>query len=226
MRLRVREGERAAFAELYDRDARAVYSHALRLTGDVTSAEDVMSETFLTAWRTRDRVEADGGPLRPWLLGIATNKVRHHRRGAARRWAFLTSRPSPREVEDFAEVSAGRVDDRRELAAVREVLGRLRPHEQEVLALCVWSGLDYAQAAQALGVPVGTVRSRLSRARARLRTLADRRLAEHAPAGPDPEAGPEPKVGRGWNGREPHVVRGEVRGRAAFVALPGEEGNR
>ncbi|GGX70404.1 RNA polymerase sigma factor [Streptomyces hiroshimensis] len=176
MRDRIRAGDREAFAELYDEHARTVYNHAFRLTGDWSSAEEVMSETFLDAWRTREKVEPEGGSLRPWLLGIATNKARNANRRVRRRLAFLTRRPPADPVLDFADESASRIDDARELAAVFKAVQALRRPEREVLALCVWSGLDYAQAAQALGVPVGTVRSRLSRARARLRRLTDEQL--------------------------------------------------
>ncbi|MFJ9624764.1 RNA polymerase sigma factor [Streptomyces sp. NPDC101181] len=213
----VRAGDREVFAGLYDRYARAVHRHAARLIGDLSAAEDVMSETFLAAWRTREQVDPEGGPLGPWLLGIATNKARNHRRGTGRRLAFLARQPKPREIEDFAQASAERLDHRRELAAVREVLDRLRQPEREVLALCVWAGLDYAQTADALGVPVGTVRSRLSRARKRLRVLADGHLADERTA--------EERRHRGI-GREPRGGRGEVGGRAAVVALPSERGSR
>ena len=76
-------------------------------------------------------------------------------------------------VPDHADEVAGRLDDSRRIAAAIDALARLRRPEREVLTLCLWEGLDYESAAEALGVPVGTVRSRLSRARARLRTLVD-----------------------------------------------------
>ncbi|MER5430851.1 RNA polymerase sigma factor [Streptomyces sp. NPDC002588] len=210
MRGRVRDGERAAFGELYELYATAVYHHALRLTGDWSVAEEVMSETFLAAWRGRGDVEGEGGSLRPWLFGIATNKARNADRSLRRRLAFLARRTQDEEVGDFAEEVAGRVDDARRLAEVRRVLGRLRRHEREVIALCVWAGLDYAQAAEALGVPVGTVRSRLSRARARLRGFVEEgeeRGAHNSPMG----------------FMEPRARRGEVGSEAAFVALPIQE---
>ncbi|MFF4410792.1 RNA polymerase sigma factor [Streptomyces sp. NPDC001262] len=184
MRARLRAGDRDAFAQLYEEHARTVYNHAYRLTGDWSTAEEVMSETFLEAWRTRERLEPDGDSLRPWLLGIATNKARNANRSVGRRLAFLARRPAPEPVADFADEAAGRIDDARQLAAVRRALGSLRRPEREVLVLCVWSGLDYAQVAEALDIPVGTVRSRLSRARARLRRLADQQLeAPDSPSG-------------------------------------------
>ncbi|MFI2298025.1 RNA polymerase sigma factor [Actinacidiphila glaucinigra] len=184
VRTRVRDGDPAAFAELFDAYARTVYNHAFRLTADWSVAEDVMSATFLEAWRLRDRVDPEGGSLRPWLLGVATNIARNHRRGNRRYRAAVAAGAlagtAALEVPDHADLVAGRVDDRRRLAAVLTALTRLRRPEREVLTLCLWEGLEYAEAAEALGVPVGTVRSRLSRARKRLRKLAD---AETEPAG-------------------------------------------
>ncbi|GHJ40960.1 siderophore-interacting protein [Streptomyces sp. TS71-3] len=199
MRARIRAGDRAAFAELYDQNARAVYNHALRLTGNWSDAEEAMSETFLAAWRTRESVEPEGGSLKPWLLGIATHKAHNANRGLRRRLAFLARSPEPRPVEDFADETAARIDDARRLMVVHEALRHLRSQDREVLALCVASGLDYQQAAEALGIPVGTVRSRLSRARARLARLSSGRL-------------PGPKG-------EPPGARGAMESEAAFAAL-------
>ncbi|MEV6587581.1 RNA polymerase sigma factor [Streptomyces acidicola] len=210
LRARIRAGDREAFAEIYEQYARTVYNHAFRLTGDWSTAEEVMADTFLDAWRTREQLEPDGGSLKPWLLGMATNKSRNANRGLGRRLAFLARRPAPDPVADFAEESAGRLDDARRLAAVRQVYDCLRRGEREVLALCVWSGLDYAQAAQALGVPVGTVRSRLSRARARLWKLTDQRLREDT-------------SGTRAKNTEPTSRRGELPGEAALAALPFQE---
>jgi RNA polymerase sigma factor (sigma-70 family) len=223
LRGRVRGGERAAFAELYELYATAVYNHALRLTGDWSAAEEVMSETFLAAWRGRGEVAEEGGSLRPWLFGIATNKARNADRSLRRRLAFLARRAeagtragtgtgADEAVDDFAEELVGQIDDLRRLAEVRRVLGRLRRHEQEVIALCVWGGLDYAQAAEALGVPVGTIRSRLSRARARLRKNVEQ------------EARQSGRAERPMDGRtESSSRRGEIKSETAFAVLPIQE---
>ncbi|MFB7470439.1 RNA polymerase sigma factor [Kitasatospora sp. NPDC056184] len=174
MRTRVRAGDRDEFGRLFDTHARAVYNHVFRLTGNWSTAEDVMSLTFLEAWRRHDRVDAEGGSLRPWLLGIATKLVSNQRRAVRRHRQVLEQLPPPREdVPDFAQELAGRLDDAAQLAVLNQALARLRRRDREVLALCVWAGLDYQEAAEALGVPVGTVRSRLSRARVRLRTLTE-----------------------------------------------------
>ncbi|WEV26116.1 RNA polymerase sigma factor [Streptomyces sp. 71268] len=175
----IRQGDPAAFAELFDAHARSVYNHAYRLTGDWSAAEDAVSLTFLEAWRLRARVDADGGSLRPWLLGIATNTVRNTRRAARRHAAALSRVPVPAAERDFADEVASRVDDAELLEDVQLALRALRRPEREVLALCVWSGLDYVSAAHALGVPVGTVRSRLSRARTKLAAAVDAGRSGH-----------------------------------------------
>lgn len=173
VRARIRSGDPDVFRELFDDHARSVYNHGFRLTGAWSVAEDVVSLTFLEAWRLRERVDVDGeaGSLRPWLLGIATNVARNVRSAARRHAGALARLPPPEVVPDFAEEVVGRLRDRERLAQVRTALAALRQPEREVVALCVWSGLDYAEAAAALGVPVGTVRSRLSRARGKLRKL-------------------------------------------------------
>ncbi|KAB8171038.1 sigma-70 family RNA polymerase sigma factor [Streptomyces sp. 3MP-14] len=206
LRPRIRDGDEDAFAELFDAYARSVYNHAFRLTGDWGAAEDAVSLTFLEAWRLRGRLDVEGGSLRPWLLGIATNVVRNSRRAARRHAAALSRLPRPEVVRDFADEVAGRIDDAASLAAVRLAVATLRRPEREVLALCVWSGHDYATAAEVLGIPVGTVRSRLSRARRKLAATAEARGA--APPAAD--------------GAEPPPRRGQVRDGRRAAAWPGQ----
>jgi RNA polymerase sigma factor (sigma-70 family) len=172
LRARIRDGDAEAFEALYEETARPVFAHAFRLTGDWSAAEDVLSLTFLEAWRLRHRIDADGGSLRPWVLGIATNVARNLRRAARRYEDALARMPRGDRIPDFTDEIVGRIEAAERLAAVRRAFGALRRHEQEVFALCVWSGLDHAEAAEALGVAVGTVRSRLSRARKKLEKLA------------------------------------------------------
>jgi RNA polymerase sigma factor (sigma-70 family) len=211
MRARIHAGDPNAFRDLFDEHVRSVYNHAFRLTGNWSAAEEVVSLTFLEAWRLRDRVDVsvDGGSLRPWLLGIATNVARNVRRAARRHDVALARLPKEDVVPDFAEEVAARINDRERLALVRMALEALRKPEREVLALCVWSGLDYAEAAEALGVPVGTVRSRLSRARKKLNklvTAARRRPPEES--------------------REPQARHGQVRGDRAIAVRFAQENAR
>jgi RNA polymerase sigma factor (sigma-70 family) len=176
LRARARAGDADAFSAVFDACAKSVYNHAFRLTGDWSEAEEVMAMTFLEAWRSRERIAEDGGSLRPWLLGIATNLARGQRRAAWRQRNALARLAGPGDLPDFADDVSGRLDDVTRVRALHRALAGMPRHELEVLALCVWSGLGYAEAAEALGIPVGTVRSRLSRARARLAELTEREL--------------------------------------------------
>ncbi|WJV44125.1 RNA polymerase sigma factor [Streptomyces flavofungini] len=205
LRARIRAGDAQAFALLFRQHAQAVHAHAARWLGDPGPAEDVVSLTFLEAWRLREKLlddddfaartrhgtnDNDDG-LRAWLFGIATNVLRNTRRAARRHKAALDRlpdrRPGTGTVPDFADILIGRLEDAERLAAAAAALRQLRPREREVFALCVWSELSYADAATALRVPVSTVRSRLARARQRLRQLAESELAGRtgAPAGRD-----------------------------------------
>lgn len=197
LRTRIRAGDSDAFASLFDSYARAVYNHAFRLTADWSVAEDVMSAAFLEAWRLRGKVDVEGGSLRPWLLGITTNVARNHCRSnrryrAAAAAATAAASPATTEVPDHAEEVAGQLDDRRRIDATLTALGSLKRPEREVLTLCLWEGMEYGDAARALGIPVGTVRSRLSRARKRLRKSAEAELA-----GKKREPAPPPRQIRG-----------------------------
>lgn len=176
LRTRVLAGDADAFGEVFDVCARSVYNHAFRLTGDWSAAEDLMAMTFLEAWRGRARLVPEGGSLRPWLLGIATNLARGQRRTGRRERSALARLAAPDESPDFADDLIGRLDDVTRLAALHRALTSLRRDEFEVLALCVWSGLSYSETAEALGIPVGTVRSRLSRARAKLAQLTEKEV--------------------------------------------------
>ncbi|MET9036604.1 RNA polymerase sigma factor [Streptomyces mirabilis] len=176
LRARVRAGDPDAFRQLFDEHAAVVHRHAVRMTGNWVMADDIVSLTFLEAWRLRERVFPRDDSLRPWLLGIATNAARNTARAARRHQAALTRVPPPDPVPDFADEVTQRLADTEELAAAQKALSKMRRGEREVFTLCVWEGLDAATAAEALGVAVGTVRARLSRARKRLRKLTELEL--------------------------------------------------
>ncbi len=167
---RVRTGDRDAFGLLFERHARTIYNYCFRRVGSWDAAEDLVSIVFLEAWRRRDKSLPAGKEL-PWLLGIATNVVRNRRRAERRYAAALRRVPAPEPEPSFAEDSDDRLADEAWMQRALQLLSRLPRREQEVFALCAWSELSYEDAAVALHIPVGTVRSRLSRARARLREL-------------------------------------------------------
>jgi RNA polymerase sigma factor (sigma-70 family) len=166
------EGDPDAFGVLFERHARAVYNFLFRRTADWALAEDLTSVVFLEVWRRREDVRLDGTVALPWLLGVATNVLRNRRRSQWRHRAAMQR--LPREPsDDFAEDADERLDGERRMRAALRSLAKLPRHEREVLALCAWADLSYEEAALALDVPVGTVRSRLARARGRMRELTN-----------------------------------------------------
>jgi RNA polymerase sigma factor (sigma-70 family) len=166
---RARGGDEHAFGELFDRHARTVYNYCFRRTADWSAAEDLTSVVFLETWRRRGQVRMTGESLLPWLYGVATNVLHNHRRSLRRHRDALARLPQPSAPPDEPEEAAARMDAERRMREVMESIRSLPRQDQEVLVLCVWEGLGYAEVAEALGVKVGTVRARLARARERLR---------------------------------------------------------
>jgi RNA polymerase sigma-70 factor (ECF subfamily) len=170
---RSRAGDRDAFGVLFDRRARLIYNYCFRRIGNWAGAEDALSVVFLEAWRRREK-ELPPDKVLPWLFGIATNVVRNQRRSERRYLSALCRVPKVQDEPDFVEDSEQQLDDRRQAEAALNRLRKLPLREQDVFFLCDVMELSYEDTALALNVPVGTVRSRLSRARARLRELAAR----------------------------------------------------
>ncbi|CCH34641.1 RNA polymerase sigma factor [Actinosynnema sp. NPDC047251] len=168
---RAAAGSGAAFGVLFDRHAKAVYNHCFRLTASWSAAEDHLQSTFLLAWRKRTRLHLENESALPWLLAVATNVVRNERRTFARRLRLAGRVPAEPPVPDHADRVADRVDDQRRMAVLLAAVERLPRGEREALALCVWSGVSYADAAAVLGIAEGSVRARVSRAKSRLTTL-------------------------------------------------------
>jgi RNA polymerase sigma-70 factor (ECF subfamily) len=166
---RAADGDAEAFGLLYERHARAVQAFCLWRTGDPVSADDLTSIVFLEAWRRRAGIRLTTDSARPFLLGVAANVVREQRRGRRRHRAALSRlRDGSGFSESHDEDAVERVAAVTELQRLRERLRSLPMREREVLAQAACGGLSYEEIAAALGVPVGTVRSRLSRGRARL----------------------------------------------------------
>ena len=165
--------EPEAFAELFDRHADEIHRYtAWRLGGD--GAEDVLAETFTVAFQHRRRYDLAREDARPWLYGIATNLVARQRRSEARRLRALSRTVPPVEAEPLADLVAARLTASAESREVAAVLARMPARQRDVVLLHAWAELDYEEIAQALGVPVGTVRSRLSRARTKLQKAVTR----------------------------------------------------
>jgi RNA polymerase sigma factor (sigma-70 family) len=167
---RSRSGDAEAFGQLFERHAKAIYNYCFRRTGDWSVAEDLVSLVFLEAWRRRDK-ELPSGKVLPWLYGIATNVLRNRRRSDRRFAAALGRVPRRQPEPSFANDADDRIDDERQMKRILGVISQLPWHEQNTFVLCAWVGLSYEDVSVALDIPVGTVRSRLSRARRRLREL-------------------------------------------------------
>ncbi|WP_245979640.1 RNA polymerase sigma factor [Gryllotalpicola protaetiae] len=169
----------ARFGELYDRHARTVHRYAARRAG-VQVADDVMAETFLVAFEKRGAFDTDQVDARPWLLGIATTLLRKHARLEAKAWRALVAADAATILA--ADPMAALGDTLDAAAAVRRIAGavrRLRDGDRDALLLYAWGDLDYEGVAGALGIPIGTVRSRLNRARTKLRAAFDAGDARH-----------------------------------------------
>lgn len=156
------------FAELYDRHAPDIHRYVARRLGD-SAADDVVAETFLVAFRRRDRFDPSRGAARPWLYGIASNLIAGHRRSEVMQYRVLAKTA----VDPVVESHHDRAEERVAAAAVTRQLGaalaRLAKRDRDVLLLVAWESLTYDEVAQALGIPIGTVRSRLNRARKKVR---------------------------------------------------------
>lgn len=157
--------------ELYDLHARGLHRYLARRVGGHV-ADDLVAQTFLTAWQQRERYRPERGGAKAWLYGIATNLLRRHARGevrALRAWARENGRAVFAESVDSMAVSI--VDASRRAARLAGRLAELRAEERDVLLMVAWAGLSPGEVAQALGVPAVTVRSRLHRARVALRGI-------------------------------------------------------
>jgi RNA polymerase sigma factor (sigma-70 family) len=157
------------FGELYDRHASVIYRYAARRAGDF-AADDVTSETFLVAWEQLAAYDLDRDDARPWLFGIATNLLRRHHRAEARMLKAAAKAASREVVGDDSERISARVDASAATARIARTLRSMAPIDRETLLLYAWADLTYEGIALAMDVPVGTVRSRLNRARRTLRT--------------------------------------------------------
>ena len=163
-------GDGRAFSELYERHSQTIYNYLFRRLADWSEAEDLTAVVFLEAFRRRREVVIVEGEVLPWLYGVATNVVRNRRRALWRQRRLLAQLEA-QSRETAAPDAAARAEAAAQMRGVLERIRRLPRSQQDVLALCVWSELTYEEVAVALGVPVGTVRSRLSRARAALTEL-------------------------------------------------------
>lgn len=170
------------FAAIFDRHFDAVYAYLQRRIGRHV-AEELAAETFLVAFDNRERYDTSRPRALPWLLGIATNLLRGHRRREVRELrAYARSASDP--LLDAFEGVEERLDASEERRALVEGLDALSADERDVLLLAAWGDLSYAEIAEALEIPPGTVRSRLARARGRMSPVLG---GERETVGSEPE---------------------------------------
>lgn len=161
-------GEPGRFGELFGRYGDEILRYAAARVG-ADLAEDVAAETFLTAFRHRERYDMSRPSARPWLYGIAAREIGTHRR-AERRLLRALGRVQPETVAaDFGDRSAERVTAQQLRPQLAATLAGLPPTDRELLLLFAWAELSYKELAQALGLSVSAVKSRLHRIRARTR---------------------------------------------------------
>jgi RNA polymerase sigma-70 factor (ECF subfamily) len=160
-------GNPAAFTDLLRRHGQAIHAYLARRAGR-DAADDLLGEVWLRAYAARRNYDEHWPDARPWLYGIARNVLREHwRRRPAGGDQFSRASEDPWPEVDARLDAAARVQD------LRRALARLTPGDREVLLLVTWEGLAPAEAAIALGIPPGTARSRLHRARSLMRQLLD-----------------------------------------------------
>jgi RNA polymerase sigma-70 factor (ECF subfamily) len=176
---RLRDADEQALADLFHRHGDAVYNFAFRRTSSWSSAEDIVQATFTAVWRRARAGRIDHLTLdsaRPLLLVMAGHECGNVLR-SSRRQAALADRieqvDQARTMPDHSATAAAKVDDQRAMSDIRRLLDRIPAKQREAVELVVWSECSIAEAARVLGVPEGTVKSRLARARARLAGLID-----------------------------------------------------
>lgn len=160
-----------AFGVLFERHARELHRFLSRRLGDL--ADDLLGELFVTAFELRHRYRAELNDARPWLYGIASNIVRRHHRAEATRYRALARVPLALVTLDGSSDAVALADAEAIRPRLAEALATLSSADREVLLMLAWGQLEHAEVAAALGIPLGTVRSRLHRARQQLRPVLD-----------------------------------------------------
>jgi RNA polymerase sigma-70 factor (ECF subfamily) len=164
------------FGLIVERHATSVFRYLASRT-DRSSSEDLLADVFEAAFRSRRNYDVRYDEALPWLLGIATNIVRHHQRSQTRTTFMLRRltqlRAQTDALKETGDGVGARVELHDQMERVRDALATLDDKHRNVLVLSAGLGLSYEDIARALGVRIGTVRSRLSRARTRLRELLD-----------------------------------------------------
>ncbi|WP_378251761.1 RNA polymerase sigma factor [Actinomadura gamaensis] len=167
------------FADVFDRYYDAIHGYAARRLGPA-AADDVAAETFLIAFDRRAGYDLARPDARPWLYGIASNLIARRHRAEARQYAALARTGVDGPSEGPEDRAAARLDASAARGPLAAALADLAPGDRDVLLLIAWAQLTPQEVAEALGLPAGTVRSRLHRARTRIRAALPDDLKETA----------------------------------------------
>ncbi|MFI7075565.1 RNA polymerase sigma factor [Micromonospora sediminicola] len=160
--------EPARFGLLYERHAKVLHGYAYRRLGR-EAAEDVVAETFMKAFRARRTYDLSHPDARPWFFAIAIREIARHHRVEQARYRVLLRSAAERGEGCHADQVADAASAQTWRRPLIEALTRLTRRERDVLLMVAWADLTYEEVARALGVPLGTVRSRLHRARQKVR---------------------------------------------------------
>ncbi|HXC83232.1 MAG TPA: RNA polymerase sigma factor [Trebonia sp.] len=171
------------FTVLFRRHASHIQRYVVHRLGQ-DAADDIVAETFLLAFRQRGSYDQTRADARPWLYGIATNLIGRHRRAEIRMYRALARTGIDPVMQSFTDTVDDRVSANTASRRLATALARLPAELRDTLLLVAWGDLSYEEVATALGVPIGTVRSRVSRARSKLR----RTLGNTNPAAFDEES--------------------------------------
>lgn len=174
---RLSRGDEPAYRMLHDRHQMPVFRLSLVLMHTSWDAEEVAATAFFELWRRRDKVRIVDGSVLPWLLATTSFAAKNSLRSRRRYQRLLHRIPHDGAVPDHADEVARAMDSLKITENVREALRELNPREASVVILCIVHEVPLAEAAVVLGVPEGTVKSRLSRVKTRLRG----ELHEYAP---------------------------------------------
>lgn len=160
--------EPECFAAIFDRYYHQIHTYVARRLGPGI-ADDVAAETFLVAFARRDNYDVSWANARPWLYGIASNLVAGHHRAEERRLRALARTPADEPGDEYANQVALRVDAQARRSSLVKALAGIAQGDRDVLLLVACADLSPDEASQALGIPPGTARSRLHRARKKIR---------------------------------------------------------
>ena len=181
---RLSRGDEPAYRLLHDRHQAPVFRMSLVLMHTTWDAEEVAATAFFELWRKRDKVRVVDGSVLPWLLATTSFAAKNSQRSRRRYQRLLNRIPHDGDVPDHADDVARAMDSMKISKSVRDALLQLNQREASVVILCVIQELPLAEAAIVLGIPEGTVKSRLFRVKTRLRGV----LHEYAPTAEEARA--------------------------------------